>query len=471
MPRPDNHLHGPAPFIASLAVGTLLLVGCGSSSSSSASPTGAATTGSGASVPTSAAAVLPSAAAGSSSPAAATNPIGSFSGQKLVLSRWAGDPWTAGQKTAAAEWGKDTSGSISIDAIPYENLHDKQALTLAGAGGYDIIYVHPSWFGEFAKAGYLAPIDSDLSDASKNPPGFSAASYLPSVLSQGAYNGKQYCLPDFVSTVVLAYRTDLFTAAGLQPPKTLDDVVADAAKLNGKNGASGIILPGKATGAVSDVMGSLITAQGNWWYGPTGKTTLDVAAATKAVTFYTSAAKYAPTGLLNDSVDEVSLAAAQGKAAMAISTTPSLQALEDPSKSSTVGKWGYVPLAFTADKPAGELIYWNWCISAKSSHKDAAYSFLQWYTSGAQQAKVAIAAATAGATKDFYTNTTVLAKLPFLTAMNQALTHANPQPSLPTWPKIQNDIETAVQNAILGKITPAAAAAKMKTSLSSNLGG
>ena len=404
-------------------------------------------------------------------PATAGGPMGKFPGAKLVLSRWAGDPWTAGQKDAAAQWATSTGGTVDINAIPYENLHDKQALTLSGAGGFDILYVHPSWFGEFAKAGYLAPIDDLLGDAKRNPNGFSADSYLPNVLSQGKYDGKQYCLPDFVSTVVLGYRKDLFEAAGLTPPKTLDDIIADAQALNGKNGVSGIILPGKRTGAVADVMGTLLTAQGNWWYGSDGKTSLDPAAAAKAVDFYTKAAKYAPSGLLNDSVDEVSSGAAQGKAAMVISTTPSLQALEDPSKSSTVGKWGYAPIAVSADKPAGELIYWNWCIAAKSKNKDAAYSFLQWYTSGPQQAKVAVAAATAGATKDFYTNTEVTAKLPFLPAMNQALTNSNPQPSLAVWPKVQDQIELNVQNAILGKQSPDQAVTNIKQVLTTNLGG
>jgi multiple sugar transport system substrate-binding protein len=437
---------GPAAALGACALALSLLTACGSSGGGGGGDPHAA-------------------------PAKAGGPMGKFTGAKLVLSRWAGDPWTAGQKQAAAEWGTDTGGQIDINAVPYENLHDKQALSQAGAGGFDIMYVHPSWFGEFAKAGYLAPIDSYLADAQRNPSGFSAASYLPNVLAQGKFDSKQYCLPDFVSTVVVGYRKDLFQAANLQPPKTLDDIITDAQALNGKNGASGIILPGKRTGAVSDVMGTLLTAQGNWWYGANGKSSLNPAAATAAVDFYTKAAKYAPKGLLNDSVDEVSAGAAQGKAAMVISTTPSLQALEDPSKSSTVGKWGYAPIQVAGGKPAGELIYWNWCVSAKSKNKDAAYSFLQWYTDGAQQAKVAVAAATAGATKDFYSNTEVTKKLPFLPAMNQALTTSNPQPSLSVWPKVQDQIELSVQNAILGKQTPAQAAAAMQKTLTDNLGG
>jgi multiple sugar transport system substrate-binding protein len=488
-PRRRRQIRAAAVALCVLPV---LASACSSSSSSnsasSSAPAAPATSASSASSASSAAAVpaTSAAAAGSSAPgsnpassaagspvtsASATAPVGSFSGAKLVLSRWSGDPWTSEQKQAATEWGTDTGGSISIDAVPYENLHDKQALALSGAGGYDILYVHPSWFGEFAKAGYLAPIAADLSNPALNPAGFSASSYLPNVLAQGAYNGVQYCLPDFVSTVLVAYRTDLFQQAGLKPPQTTADVLADAKALNGKNGVAGIAMPGKATGAVSDVMASLLTAQGAWWYNSQDKTSLDIGAATNAITFYASAAKYAPSGILNYAVDDAATAGATGKAAMVISTTPSLQALEDPTKSTTVGKWGYAPIAFTAGKPASELIYWDWCISAKSKNQAAAYSFLQWYTSGAQQAKVAIQAATAGATKDFYTDTAVTSKLPFLPAMNQALTDTNPQPSLASWPQIQDAIEAAVQQAILGKATPAQAANTMHKALVTGLGG
>lgn len=430
--------------VAALSIGALLLTSC---SSTPASNTNGANP--------------------DATPKAAGGPYGSFKGEDLTLSRWAGDPWTSGQQSAATAWDKATGAKLTISAVPYENLHDKQALTLSsGNSSYDILYVHPSWFGEFAKAGYLAPIDKYLADPKRNPPGFSAASYLPSVLSQGAYKGTQYCLPDFVSTIVVGFRTDLFQAAGLSAPKTTGDILKDAKILNGKNGVSGIVMPGQATGAVSDVFSSLLTAQGNWWYDAAGtKDTLSTKAATKALDFYTQAAKYAPTGLLSMAVDDAATVAAQGKAAMVVDTTPSLSALEDPSKSTTVGKWAYVPLEFTANKPGGELIYWNWCIAASSKKKAAAYSFLQYYTDTEQQAKVALAASTLGATKSFYKDKDVTSKLPFLPAVNAALSNANPQPSLASWPAIQNAIEVAVQQAILGKETVAQAVTAMHTAL------
>jgi multiple sugar transport system substrate-binding protein len=392
-----------------------------------------------------------------------------FSGVNLVISRWAGDPWQAATTTDAAAWAKLTGASASVDALPYENLQQKQVLTLSSGGDYDIVYVHPSWFGQYAKAGYLAPIGSYMSDPSLAVGGSGSSTFLPPILKQGAYNGQQYCLQDFVGTDLLAYRTDVFKANHLKPPVTTADVIADAKLLNGKKGMAGISLPGKRTGAVADLMSSLLAGLGTWWYSPSGASTLNVAKATQAVTFYQQAAKYAPSGILNYHVDEAATAAAQGKAAMVIVNTPSFARLNDPKQSKTVGKWAYIPLAMSKGHPGGELIYWNWCVAAKSKNPQAAYSLIRYLTAKDQQASIAQTAYTAGATTDFYKDTALTKKLAFLPAMNQALTHSQPQPSIAQWPKLQDTIELQVQYAITGKKTPAQAAKAMKAALDAGL--
>src|SRR5260370_31647832 len=80
------------------------------------------------------------------------DPVGSFPTAKLTLSRWAGDPWTAAQIKAGEAWSAATGAKLAIDAIPYENLHDKQQLEMAN-GTYAILYVHPGSFVAYAAAG------------------------------------------------------------------------------------------------------------------------------------------------------------------------------------------------------------------------------------------------------------------------------------------------------------------------------
>lgn len=396
-------------------------------------------------------------------------PVGKFPGVTLNLIRWAGNPWESATKTAAAGWNQTTGGTINVNAIPYENLQTKETLDLSsGTGSFDILYVHPGWFGQYAAANDLAPIGSYLSDISMNPAGFSASDYIPNILNQGKYNGTQYCLQDQISTILVAYRKDLYQQAGLSAPTSLQDLLNNAKKL-AKPGVAGLAIPGKAIGDISDIMSSLITAQGTWWYNSQGKDSLDVSVATQAVQFYIDASKYSPSGMLNMHYDDVTTLAAQGGAAQVITLSTELAWLNDPSKSKTVGEWAYAPLAVNG-KAGGELIYWNWCINKSSKNPKAAYSFLQWYTSTPEQAKIAPTGATGGATASFYTDQTLAQSLPFLPAMQLALANSNPQPSLSNWPKIQDQIEHDVQAAISGSMTAAQAAQAIDQQLRSALG-
>ena len=69
---------------------------------------------------------------------------------------------------------------------------------------------------------------------------YSFSDFLPRVISYFTVQGKQYAMPFNTSGPVLYYNKKAFTAAGLDPnspPKTLDDVRADAEKLKA-NGVS-----------------------------------------------------------------------------------------------------------------------------------------------------------------------------------------------------------------------------------------
>jgi ABC-type glycerol-3-phosphate transport system substrate-binding protein len=399
----------------------------------------------------------------------ADTPVGNFPGATIKLIRWAGDPWESATKDAATRWGQTTSGTLNVNAIPYENLQTKESLDLSsGTGSFDILYVHPTWFGQYAASGGLAPINGYLSDVSMNPAGFSTSDYIPNILNQGKYNGTQYCLQDQISTILVAYRKDLYQQAGLSAPTSWTDLLTNAPKL-AKSGIAGLAIPGKAIGDVSDIMSSLITAEGSWWFNAKGKASLDVNAATQAVQFYIDASKLSPSGMLNMHYDDVTTLAAQGGAAQVITLSTELAWLNDPAKSKTVGNWAYAPLAING-KAGGELIYWNWCINKSSKNAKAAYSFLQWYTSTPEQAKFAPRAATGAATASFYTDQSLAQSLPFLPAMQLALANSNAQPSLASWPKLQDQIEHDVQAALSGSTTAAQAAQTMDQQLKSALG-
>jgi multiple sugar transport system substrate-binding protein len=61
--------------------------------------------------------------------------------------------------------------------------------------------------------------------------GLSTSGLYPSIVRAGQYQGQTYGIAPGVNSLALYYNTDLFTAAGLAPPKTWDQLVAAAKKL------------------------------------------------------------------------------------------------------------------------------------------------------------------------------------------------------------------------------------------------
>jgi ABC-type glycerol-3-phosphate transport system substrate-binding protein len=431
----------------------------------SASLTACGNSDSGASNTTKKASAPASPAAASSVPAG--QPVGKFSGVTINVSRWAGDPWEGIVRQAAKDWSAATGGKVNVD-VSAPDLRQKQVLGFTKkTGEYDVAYVLPNWFGEYVSNGFLRPIDDYLNDPSKNTKGFSTSQYNPIVFKQGNVDGKQYSIQDFVSTVGLAYRKDVLQAAGIAPPRNWDEVLAAAQKLNGKNGMAGITIPGKKSfGSITDLMSTLLINQGKWWYGPDGKATVDVPTLTTALKFYASLGKLTPKGLLNFHYDEEATAAANGKAAMIVANTPSFAWLNDPKRSKTVGKWGFVAMAAPNQAPSGQLMYWHWAIPADAKNPAAAYSFIQYVTSEKVQDQFAVKGATLGPEQSMYgDNSTIKEGVPFLPVLDDMLARNEPQPNVKTWPQAQDAIETIVQAMLSGKESPDAAAKAMASKL------
>ena len=77
----------------------------------------------------------------------------------------------------------------------------------AGSSDYDVISMDVCWAGEFAAAGYIAPIDEMIKAAGLKVSDFNAGS-----MSAGTYNGKTYALPFFPDLGVLFFRKDIVSA-------------------------------------------------------------------------------------------------------------------------------------------------------------------------------------------------------------------------------------------------------------------
>lgn len=365
----------------------------------------------------------------------------------ITVSRWAGDPWEKVTKELAEEWQQKNDFPVTVDAIPWENLREKQILELSsGSSEYDVMNLHPSWYGEFVEAGYLLPLD----DLIKNDSSFNSDNYITDIFKLGQANGKQYAFQEFLATILVAYRKDLFDEQGIPEPGSWEDLLAASKIIEEKYSIPGIVLPAKRGGTLTDVFSSILVSSGTWFFDDTNRPALDVARAANAIGFYKELVDQAPEGVLNYHWDEVATMAAQGQAGIIITLTTTLAWLDDPSRSSTVGKWAYAPI-MKSGQPSGLSIYYNWGIAADTKNPQKAYEFLKWFTAGPQQARMAKEAYTCGSTYDFYANEELRAALPFMDAMQKALSNSKPQPSIKNWGAIQETLELSVYDVFVGR--------------------
>ena len=115
------------------------------------------------------------------------------------------------------------SRAHSIDRLRAELIANAQR----AVSRYDIVAVDLPWFGEMAEEGRLLPLDALIAAS-----GFDQSDIYPDALASSSWQGVQYGVPIMVSGEILVYRKDLLAAAGLEPPRTVEQTLATARALH-----------------------------------------------------------------------------------------------------------------------------------------------------------------------------------------------------------------------------------------------
>lgn len=116
----------------------------------------------------------------------------------------------------------------------------------------DLTVVPDVWLSRFADS--ILPLDDYLKPRD-------VAGIAPAVLDRCRLNGKLYGLPWLVRSRVLYYRQDLFEAAKLKPPKTLDELRSAAVALGKDKGVYPLGLSA-APGSAAETLWGLLLACG-----------------------------------------------------------------------------------------------------------------------------------------------------------------------------------------------------------------
>lgn len=156
--------------------------------------------------------------------------------------------------------GVDAKVSFQPNGVDDSEYKTKISLDLSTGGGADIVSLDGIWFGEFAEAGYIAPLEDTVG---KEPvEGWSGWGQIkPAVQELTSYKDKLYGIPDGTDGRIIYFNKSLFKQAGLPTdwqPKSWEDILSAAEKLKSISGVTPLQLnAGSAMGEATSMQGVL----------------------------------------------------------------------------------------------------------------------------------------------------------------------------------------------------------------------
>ncbi len=306
-----------------------------------------------------------------------------FSGQtiRFVASN---HTYTDAIKPLIPEFEKKTGIKVNMESYFEDQLTQKLTVEMtSGASTIDVFMTRPLQEGRlFSKNKWYEALNPYVSDGQKTPADWKWNDFQKSAVDATTLNGNLFAVPIVTEWETLFYRKDLFAQAGLQPPKTLEELEAAAKKLNDPaNGMYGIVSRGQRGAAVTQFSSYLYGYGGD--FIKDGKCVLDTPEAIKAIQYYGKILHdYGPPGVTNMSWPQAQALMASGKVAMWTDASTLLPGLLDPQKSKVADKIGIAMFpAGSAGQHPYMVVPWAVAVSAQSKHKDAAWEFVKWLSS------------------------------------------------------------------------------------------
>ena len=373
------------------------------------------------------------------------------------------DQFAAVLAALAPEFAEKTGANVKVDILDYGSLLTKTTADFVGhTAGYDLVTMDIVWAGQYAENGYTV----DLTDwVKRDADELKLNDIYPTLLNAlGHYGDKQVAFPFAGYANVLAYRKDLLDAAGLQPPKTMEEMTADAYKLTDPaKHIYGFVANGQKGPAVAQDWMQYNTEMGGSILGPDGKPALNSEANVKSLTVYRDLfQKAAPPGAVNYDWGGREESFRQGLVALMQTWSVGAPGYYDPATSKIVDKVAIAPAPRGAGLPQLYGIGgWGLAINADISdkQKQAAWAFIKWLDSPAVHKEFNLKGAGSFLRKSEMTDPELLAKFPFLPVIAVTFEHGDGdyRPRIPQYPQIQDILGTAVNSVLVGNADPKAA--------------
>ncbi|KRE46365.1 ABC transporter substrate-binding protein [Paenibacillus sp. Soil724D2] len=239
----------------------------------------------------------------------------------------------------------------------------------ASGEGPDIYMISPGDFMKFAKSGLMKDLTPDFAPGVKED-------FLPASLDAVTYNGKIMALPFELETLGLYYNKEMLDKAGVQVPKTWDELHAAAKKLT-TDKVAGLIIPPDKGPYFNFIWYPFLWQQGGNVLSADGtKSTFNTPETAKALDFWGSFFKegLSPKKLQLGPWEIDNLG--NKTAAMQIVGTWAINRIEEKYKDVQIGL-APIPTP-TGGKAATDAGGWKMAVNGQSKHAAEAAKFVMW---------------------------------------------------------------------------------------------
>ena len=364
---------------------------------------------------------------------------------------------------------------VHFDKIPPGQIRQKAMLDLSSKTGvYATHAADPMYYPLYMANKWVEPLDAYLADPKITDAAWFDYNDIPAGWRGScSVGGKIYGIPYDGEATVQVYRKDIYEKAGIKPAETLDEFVANAAKVHDpSNRLWAAALRGfRGAGQNMYIYPSIFRELGGEWYDANKKLVVTTEPAVKALEWYADLLRrYAPPGVENWNWPDIADAFGQGTLAAYIDAHNSAGVINDPQKSKVIDKIGF---ARWPKGPTGKRVtsIWTWSFPINAAlperKKKATWLFIQW--SASKETQRATSYEFAGAYKRTDVNRTSLWQEPqyrklmdsygdnFVEAATASFRDdIDPhwRPLIPQWPAVGEIMATAIQAALVGQAKP-----------------
>ncbi|SEH70284.1 carbohydrate ABC transporter substrate-binding protein, CUT1 family [Rhizobium tibeticum] len=373
----------------------------------------------------------------------------------LVPSGTEGD----GLRAAADDYGKLKGTKVEAVQAPYANVFEQGANAGATKSGvFDIILMDDPWIPFFAENGHLEDLTAYFKKAGMEGPDSDFLSKSLAVCRNPYNTGPYVCLPYVGNAQMFFYDAAKYKEAGVDAPKTWDDVLKASKKLTENGGGryfGYVFRGGQGNPVVADFMPIFWSYGADMFNADRTKVTIDTPEGAAAMKTFMALRDVSPKGVESYNANEVGTALAAGTAASSINWPNYVATFEDPTQSKMVGKISYSPIPAGTKPGSSEIGHWTMGIMSASKNKQEAFDFMMWATSP-EQIKVSALRGNPPVRTSVFTDPELTSQEKFrhYPVLMEAIQASTPRPRHPKWPEIENAFGIELSKAVAGTITP-----------------